>query len=318
VNSHQLRVFLMVARHANFSRAADALFLTQSAVSQQIDALEREQNVRLFDRLPRRVTLTDAGVALLPYAERVTQLIDDAVQALDEVRGVTRGRLRVGASPTPATYLLPELLGNFSRDHPGVDVVLDVDISARITDRLADGDLALGVVECLVPDPRITADALVEDELVLVTHLAFAPAGARVSLAEVQTCRYIAREPSSLTRIFVDARLRDLGVELRPAMELGHIEAIKHAVAAGLGMAFLSRAAVEDEVRAGRVRIWTVEGLDLHRPWYLLRRAGARLAPAAVAFVDFLADRLPASAHDPSPIRGQPNARRIPKRTCTG
>lgn len=292
MNSHQLQVFLAVARHGTFSRAAGALFLTQSAVSQQVDALEREHGVRLFDRLPRRVLLTDAGTALLPYAERITRLLDDAGHALEEVRGITRGRLRVGASPTPATYLLPWVLGAFGRQYPGVEVVLDVDISVRIADLIAGGDTALGVVEGLVSDSRLTATAVMEDELVLATPPDFTPAGPLVSLEELAHLRYIAREPSSLTRIFVDERLRTLGLDLRPAMEMGHIEAIKRAVAAGLGIAFLSRCAVADEVAAARVGVWGVTGLELRRPWYLIARTGARPSPAATAFGTFLREQI--------------------------
>lgn len=296
MNSHQLQVFAAVAHHGSFTRAAEALHLTQSAVSQQIDGLEREHGVRLFERRPRRVRLTDAGAALLPYAERVTGLIDDAVQALEEVRGAARGRLRVGASPTPATYLLPELLGQFSRAHPGVELLLEVDLSARIAERVAAGDAALGVVEGLAPVPRLSAEAIFEDDLALITPPDFVPVQGHVAPEQLIGLPLIAREPGSLTRAFIEDRLRAAGIELRPAMELGHIEAIKRAVAAGLGVSFLSRIAVGDEVAAGRLRAWTVDGLDLHRPWYLIQRAGARPSPAASAFVSFLRER-PTSRH---------------------
>jgi DNA-binding transcriptional LysR family regulator len=292
MTSHQLRVFLAVARHQSFTRAAEALYLTQSAVSQQIVALEREHGVLLFDRLPRRVELTDAGAALLPYAERVGQLLEDATNALDEVRGVARGRLRVGASPTPATYLLPPLLGEFAREHPGLEVVLDVEISARIAQRVAAGEVALGVVEGLAEGAAVAASALVEDELVLVTPPAFVAEGETVSLQELLQLRYLAREPTALTRLLVDSRLRALGVEWTPAMELGNIEAIKRAVAAGLGAAFLSRVAVADEAAVGSVRIWTVAGLALRRPWYLVQRHATRPGPAAGSFAAFLRKRL--------------------------
>ncbi len=293
MNSHQMQVFLAVARHRSFSRAAAALSLTQSAVSQQVDALERAHGVRLFDRLPRQVALTDAGTALLPYAEQVTRLLDDAAGALEEVRGVARGRLRVGASPTPATYVLPAVIGAFGTRYPGVEVALDVDSSTRIAERVAAGDTTVGVVEGWATDVRLTAAVLLEDEVVLVTSPGFVPAGTSVSLEEVGEMRYIAREPASLTRVLVDTRLRALGLNPRPVMELGHIEAIKRAVMAGLGAAFLSRAAVVDEVAGGRLRAWSVAGADLRRPWYLIERAGTRPPPAATAFITVLRESLP-------------------------
>lgn len=292
MNSHQLRVFLSVVRQSSFSRAAETLYLTQSAVSQQIEALEREHGVRLFDRLPRRVALTDAGLALLPFAERVTQALEDAAHALDEVRGVARGRLRVAASPTPATYLLPALLGEFVRGHPGVEVALEVDISARVAARVAAGEVGIGVVESPTEDRRLAASAIVQDELLLVTAPGFAAAGPTVSPAELVALRYIAREPRALARRLVETRLQTLGVDWPPAMELGNIEAIKRAVAAGLGAAFLSRYAVADEVAAGRLGAWRVAGLDLRRPWHLVQRAGVPPAPAATAFAALLRAQL--------------------------
>ena len=288
MNSQQLRLFLAVAREGTFTRAAAALYLTQSAVSQQIDALEREQGVRLFERLPRGIALTDAGAALLPYAERVTQLVDDAANALAEVRGVARGRLRIGASQTPATYLLPDLLGAFARRYPALDVVLEVNVSAAIADAVASGALPLGIVEGLSADARLSAEPLLEDELLLVTPPDFAPAGLRVTPAELLTLRYLARESGAFTRELVDAQLLRLGVEWPPALELGHIEAIKRAVASGLGAAFLSRHAVQAEAALGWLRLWRVQQLDLRRPWYLLRRAAAHDSPAATAFAALL------------------------------
>lgn len=320
MNSHQLRVFLTVANHGSFSRAAEALYLTQSAVSQQIDVLEREHRVRLFERLPRRITLTDAGALLLPFAERIIRLLDDATHALEEVRDVTRGRLRIGASPTPATYLLPELLGGFRRVHPGVEVMLDVDISARVADAVAAGDIALAVVEGLVPDVRLATEVLFDDELVLVTPADFTAAGQTVTLEELAGMRYIAREARSLTRILIDERLRAHGITLNPVMELGHIEAIKRAVGAGLGVAFLSRISVADELVCERVQVWQIEGIDLHRPWYLLRRAEARPSPAAAAFLSFLKAQMTATEHPLSstatatatPSSGAPEDQRLP------
>lgn len=291
LNSQQLRLFLAVARERNFTRAAASLYLTQSAVSQQIDAFEREHGLRLFERLPRGIALTDAGAALLPYAERVVQLVDDAANALAEVRGVARGRLRVGASQTPATYLLPELLGGFARRYPGVDVVLEVNVSAVIAEAVAAGALPLGIVEGVGADARLLREPLLEDELLLVTSPQFAPTGETVTLDELAALRYLARESGAFTRELVDAQLLRLGLDWRPALELGHIEAIKRAVASGLGAAFLSRHAVQAEAALGSLRLWRVEQLDLRRPWYLLQRAGTHDSPAAAAFAALLREQ---------------------------
>jgi len=187
-------------------------------------------------------------------------------------------------------------------------VLLEVDLSARIAEQVAAGELALGVVEGLAALAHVTATPLLTDDLVLITPPAFVAAGPRISLAELAQLRYIAREPTALTQRLVDEQLRAQGVDWHPVMELGHIEAIKRAVAAGLGAAILSRVAVADEVTAGRLRAWAVENLVLRRPWYLLQRAEAQPGPAAGAFVQLLHERLD---HDLTPdvflagIRGQ-------------
>jgi len=285
MRGEQLRVFLAVARLRSFSRAAETLYLTQSAVSQQIGRLESEYGVRLFARDGRKVELTDAGAALLPYAEQIVRLLDEASSTLEEIRGAVRGRLRLGASPTPATYLLPALLGAFVEEHPDVEVELSVDVSARVARDVASGVLALGVVEGLTREPAVAARVLMEDELLLIASPRATFADEPLTLDALPGLRYIAREPGSLTRLLVEETLRARGVTLRPAMELGHIEVIKRAVAAGLGVAFLPRCAVAAEIASGRLRALRVEGLDLRRPLYLLQREDLRLSPVAAAFL---------------------------------
>jgi DNA-binding transcriptional LysR family regulator len=291
MRGEQLRVFLAVARRRSFSRAAEALYLTQSAVSQQIGRLEHEYGVRLFARNGRRVDLTDAGAALLPYAEQVVRLLDEAARTLEELRSAVRGRLRLGASPTPATYLLPALLGAFVEEHPGVEVELAVEISARIARDVASGVLALGVVEGLTREPAVAARVLMEDELLLIASPRATFADEQIGLDALPGLRYIAREPGSLTRLLVEESLRARGITLRPVMELGHIEVIKRAVAAGLGVAFLPRCAVAAEIASGRLRVVRVADLDLRRPLYVLQREGERPAPVVAAFLGMLQQR---------------------------
>src|ERR1700694_1830165 len=147
MNLQQLRVFLTAAELGSFTRAALTLYVSQSGVSQHIETLERECGMRLFDRLGRGVRLTDAGESLVPYAHRLLTLERDAAEALEFVKGIQAGHLRVGASPTPATYLLPDLLDRYHRRHPAAEISLTVDVTARIAEQVTEGSIGAGLVE---------------------------------------------------------------------------------------------------------------------------------------------------------------------------
>ncbi len=289
MNFEQLRSFHAVATRGGFSRGAEALYLTQSTVSMQVRALERELGVRLFERLGRRVVLTPAGESMLGYAFRILSLAEAARRSMADYRGLEAGELVVGASLTIGSYLLPELLGAFRRLHPGVRLVLDITPTHRVVEGVVGGSLDLGLVEGEVADPELQVEPFHVDELVLIVPPGHPWASrGRVAVAELAEEPFLEREPGSGTREIVQRRLAEQGVQITPALELGSPEALKRAVRAGLGVAIVSRATVDLELGAGLLVAVPVRGLQLTRPFLRLLHRDKHLSPALSAFLALL------------------------------
>jgi len=284
----RLSVFLAVARHLNFRRAAETLHLSQPAVSKHIHQLEAELGLALFERRGNRVALTEAGRMLQDYGQRVSMLTDEIRRALAELQGLQRGALRIGASTTPGLYLLPERLARFRRDHPGVEVALVISNSADVSRRVVSGELDLGFVGALPEARGLQMRPFAEDEIVLIApprHPAARRAtGSAAALAALAGDTWVMREAGSGTREVALAGLAELGVTPARTMELSGCEAVKRAVAAGLGVGFVSHHAIALEVEHGLLTIVDQPSLRFRRPLYLITRKDARPSPAVLAF----------------------------------
>jgi DNA-binding transcriptional LysR family regulator len=282
---HHLRIFSRVAELGGFSRAAEALHLSQPAVSKSVRELERQLQVTLFDRSAGAHRLTDAGAALLVRARELFAVERTAEEELRRLRGLEAGVLRIGASTTIATYLLPTYLARFRDAHP--DVVLRVatantrDVALALLERRVE----VALVEGPVDDPRLSVLPWRSDDLVLIAppHHALAKKR-RVTPADLATAPFIGRERGSGTRRVAEAALASRGISLRIALRLSSTEAIMRAVAAGLGVAIVSRAAIEDQVSLGRIVVLRLRGLAFPRALSELRLAGGAQSPAAAAF----------------------------------
>jgi DNA-binding transcriptional LysR family regulator len=279
----------MVASHGSFTAVARELNVTQPAVSAQIQALESELGVRLLERLPRRVLLTPAGEALLGYARRLLNLEAEARRMLAEMRGVQDAYLRIGASPTIGAYVLPEIVGEFKRGHPDVRIIAEIESTYHVAEALQTHTIDVGLVEAAVEADVLAAHAFRTDELVLIvppTH----PWARRQSIqpSELAGQPVIAREPASGSRALVEEALQALGVNVPPPLELGGVEAIKNAVALGLGVSFISRHAIRVEEKLGSLVVVPVEGLDLRRFFYCLHDRQRYASPILKSFLDLV------------------------------
>jgi DNA-binding transcriptional LysR family regulator len=293
VSLHQLSVFRAVARHESFSRAAEELYISQPAVSAHVRELEQLYGIELFERVGRRVRLTEAGTLLEEYANRVLALVEDSRRALDELKGVERGHLAVGASTIPGAYFLPEAMGRFTERYPGVEIALRIGDTYQALGMLRRGEVDLAVVgewrEAPSPERSGGAPLLMRpyrsDELVLVAgrRHRWARDGLR-NLAELMEESLILRERGSSTRENAEALLRRAGITPQVAMEWESTEAIKKAVEAGLGVSILSQLAVELEVAHGRLSVVRHPQLECRRQFYVVHHPDRRLAPAARAF----------------------------------
>lgn len=253
----RLQVFHAVAKHLSFTKAAEALFMTQPAVTFQIRQLEEHFNTRLFDRAHGRIALTAAGQVALEHAEKILGMSAELDTRLKEMSGQVEGPLLIGASMTIAEYLLPGVLGEFKSRYPGIVPRLFVANSEAVQARIAERSLDLGFIEGESHLPSLVTDVICDDELQVIcapshplARLGAVPARALAEHA------YISREPGSGTREVIDHYLQKAGVApdaLQLVMELGSPEALKGLAATGLGFAIMSRATVTRETRLGQL-----------------------------------------------------------------
>jgi DNA-binding transcriptional LysR family regulator len=288
----RLEVFAKVAELGSFSRAADALFLTQPTISEHIRALEVEVGLPLLDRLGRGATPTPAGRVLLDYARRMLKLAVEARQAIDQFQGRMSGTLMVGGSTIPGEYVLPALIGQFKAKYPEIAIGLRVGASRQVSEWVDEGRVEVGVVGARPALRTLIARELMTDELVVVVPAGHPWAGRKtVGLADVRSEPLIVREPGSGSREALERALREAETDLdafRVAGEIGSTQAIKQAVRAGVGITIISKRAVEDECHAGLVSCVKVRDLKVARSFYLVTHRERTRSPLAEAFVAFV------------------------------
>jgi DNA-binding transcriptional LysR family regulator len=288
----RLEVFAKVAELGSFSRAAEALFLTQPTISEHIRALEVEVGLPLLDRLGRGATPTPAGRVLLEYARRMLKLAEEARQAIEHFQGRMSGTLVVGGSTIPGEYVLPALMGQFKAKYPDIAITLRVGSSRQVSEWVDGGRVEIGVVGARPVLRSLTARELMTDELVVVVPAGHPWAGRKsVGVADVRSEPLIVREPGSGSREALERALREAGTDLdafRVAGEIGSTQAIKQAVRAGVGITIISKRAVEDECRAGLVSCVKVRDLKVARSFYLVTHRERTRSPLAEAFVAFV------------------------------
>ncbi len=260
----QLEAFLQVAHHRSFSRAAEALFLTQPSVTARIQSLEREIGERLFERTGRSVTLTDAGHAFIPHAQRALTAVQEGTDAIEAVRHGDVGSIRIGASSSIATYVLPGILKHFRETRPRVHVHLTTGNTEDIVERLIAGETHV-VVSRLTQHPEVESLHLYNDDLALVTAPGhpFAQKG-RVTIAEAGREPFLFFERSSSYHSLIYGMFLRVGVVPESVMELDSMETTKHMVEAGLGIAILPVVSVDREVASGELT--RVEIRDMEQP----------------------------------------------------
>ncbi len=288
-NLSNLRTFLTVARHQGISRALNDLHLTQPAVSRQILALEESLGTHLFVRRGRFLALTEAGQILQQYSIRVFQLLTEAREEIDSLKGMIRGHLRISAASTVGIYMIPDVLGEFKSQYPGIEISLSISNKEDVLRNVQAGTVDIGFVGPPIPGSELAADTYLEDDLVLIVSPQHWLASRDSVSAQILTEDvFILREQGSGTREILEEELHKAGVTLRHSMELGSTEAIKKAVAANLGLSIISTRAVTLEVMLGHLCAVRVSDLNLRRPIYMLYLRNSPLSSAAEGFRHFL------------------------------
>jgi DNA-binding transcriptional LysR family regulator len=282
----RLEVFVALAEEGSFSRAARRLGVTQPAVSLAIRAFEEELRVPLVSRRAKRAQVTAAGEVLLRYAQALTRMAKEAEDAVRIAGTKPAGRIHLGASSVPGNYVLPARLAAFRKKHPDVHVTVDITDSSDQIDRVRDRVVEMAAVGMQVTDRRLEFQRFAEDEVLLV-----APPKSALDVpdaltpAELGRFPVLSREAGSATRQVVEDALAG---SVPSPLVLGSQEAVKHAVLAGAGIAFLSRHAVTPELRRGELRVIDVTGLSIRRSLWLVRLQDRDPSPALVALRRFL------------------------------
>jgi DNA-binding transcriptional LysR family regulator len=296
MDTRQLTAFCAVVERKSFSRAAEQLGLTQPAVSLQIRSLEKRFGRQLLDRSGRRVEPTEAGRRLYRRAQRLLALERQLVEEVAaETDGELRGAVEIGASTGPGGGVVPLLLCEFQLRNPSVEISLSVFDTQRVVELVAGRELELGVVGAARRHRSVTFEPLFRDEVVLVCAPGHRFAGRKLSLDQLRDEPLIVMQEGAGVRQVIEDELRQAGTRLRDfdvRLELGLQESVKSAVAAGYGVSFISRSAVEAELAAGTLAAAQVEGLEPSREISLVRSSGRPLTIAAEAFVAFAHDRL--------------------------
>lgn len=292
MNFHQLQIFYTVAQRGSFSAAAQALHMTQPAVTMQIQSLEEHFGTKLLERSSKRIELTEAGRTLLPYARKSIDLVREADESMSSFTSMLEGRLLLGASLTIGEYVLPRLLGSFGQEFPHIRIVMKVMNTTQIMDDILKNQLNFGLIEAPVQHTDMAVEPIMKDELKLIVP-------SRHPLAELETVRleevlaypFVLREQGSGTRQVMEEELARHQIEaarLDIIMELGSTGAVKSAVEAGLGITFLSPSSVKHEVALGLLKVVEISNISFQRQFYVIHHKSMLLPIPAVTFLSYL------------------------------
>jgi DNA-binding transcriptional LysR family regulator len=284
----QLKVFESVARQLSFSRAAEELYLTQPAVSMQIKQLEDNVGLPLFEQMGKKIYLTDAGRELYYYSRGISQQLADMELALDELKGLERGKLDISVVST-ANYFAPHLLAKFCQRYSGVTVSLHVSNRETVLKQLADNLTDLAIMGRPPAHLDIATQSFMDNPLVVVAPPSHPLCTARqIPVKRLEQETFLVREPGSGTRSAMERFFSTHHININRGMETDTNEAIKQAVQAGMGLAIMSLHTVELELETKRLKVLDVQDFPIMRHWHVVNRKNKRLSSAAQAFREFL------------------------------
>lgn len=302
MNFHQLHIFYTVAEKGSFSAAAQALHMTQPAVTMQIQSLEDYFGTKLLHRSTKKIELSEAGRTLLPHAKRSVELVRQTDEAMSAFTQMLQGRLQLGASLTIGEYVLPRMLGPFALQYPDISIVMKVMNTTQIMDDILKHQLNFGLIEAPVNHPDMIVEPVMQDELKLIV-----PAGhdlakcSKVNIEDVMNYPFVLREKGSGTRQVMEDQLQKKKIDpqdMNVVMELGSTGAVKSAVEAGVGITMLSPSSVQHELALGLVHIVDIRGLEFKRQFYAIHLKSSLLPLSAVAFLNYLRQQeQPKSVH---------------------
>lgn len=284
-----LEIFCKVVELKGFSKAADALHLTQPTISSHIKALEDALQVRLLDRLGREIVPTKAGNILYNYAKEIVRLKKEAKEALDQFIGRMKGNLEIGGSTIPGEYILPSLISEFKKIYPEIIVTLRIGDTKDVATMVLEGEAEIGVVGAKVEDTHIENREFLKDSLILVAPPSYPVS--KISIRDFKGIPLVFREKGSGSRKAFEEIIKENGLDkgdLNIVAEMGSTEAVKQAVKSGLGVSILSRLAVQAELAKKTLKEVKVADLSIVRSFYIITHKLRAKSPICQAFLEFL------------------------------
>jgi DNA-binding transcriptional LysR family regulator len=285
-----LETFLKIATLRSFTKAAEELYLTQPTVSKQIVDLERFFDVKLIDRTKRTVMLTKAGDLLLKYAKDFIRLKKETIEEIAAFKGLTKGTITVGASTIPGIYILPSVLSIFKKSYPGIQIRLLISDTKGIIEKMEEGAIDIGFVGAKSAAKKLDYKKLIDDTIVMIAPVEFPDS---INLNELKGYPLIAREPGSGTRNTFEASLKKIKhvktTDLTVIAELTDTEAIKETVKNGMGISYISKMAIVEELARGRLKRISIQGFpDIKRSFYIVSRKGKTALPQVKALLEII------------------------------
>ena len=299
IDMKELEAFVSVVDRGSFSRAAEALYLTQPTISAHVAALERKLNIKLLVRTTKEIYPSDAGNLLYDYAKEILRLRTSAVQAIKAFSHEMRGSISVAASTIPGQYYLPKLIQGFRAEYPEISFSVQLLDSTEVAEQVAGRKTEIGFTGTIISLPKCVYQPLAEDRLVIITpntprYQAYHSTGFPVR--QLTREAFISREAGSGTRLETESFLKEMGVNAKDicvAVEVRSTESIKQMVSEGLGIAVLSQSACEDYCKFKKLLAFNFDSVNLRRKLYLVRHKNSILSPIAQAFYDYAASFYP-------------------------
>ncbi len=289
MNLHQLATFQIVAKYCSYVRAAEELHFSQPAVSAQIRHLEDSMGIKLFDKIGRKTHLTQAGEELYLYSQKIFSLIDETMETMEALRSPYYGRLSIGADTTVGTYVIPKLLGKFHQIYPDVEITLEVVNRGYLLDALVNNRIDMVIMGKIPTEVPVFVAPFAPNELVIVAPPTHRLAGCvKIPFVELAREHFLLREVGSGTRSALESAFHEAGLPLLISMQVGNNSAIKQGVASSLGIALISRVALDMELETNRLVILDVEGFPIMRQWRMVHLKDKNLSATARAFKNFL------------------------------
>jgi LysR family transcriptional regulator, low CO2-responsive transcriptional regulator len=286
MNLRQLETFVKIGQLKSFTRAGEELRLTQPTVSKQMVDLERFFDIKLIDRTKRSLALTRAGELLFKYAKDFLALQEETVSAIAAFKGLRRGSIRIGASNIPGGYILPPILKRYREQHEGIQLALTISDTKAILDRVEQGELDIGFVGAKDEHRKLLYHSFLDDLIVMVAPSAYPGS---ITMEELKRYPLIVREVGSGTRQSFETALKRRGfgtTDFNVAAELGDTQAVKEAVKEGMGLAYLSRRAISEELASKVLKVLTVEGVPaVKRSFYAVLKKGRSQTPQVEALL---------------------------------